>query len=181
MFLGHSVTQHKKVSDQTQDIIDEEVRRIIDRNYQRSSTLLKENEELLHAMAEALIRYETINVDQIKDVMEGREPRPPQDSSDQPPPGGEPEVVEDEGDGKQSPSGSIGGPRESSLTRTHGSYPTPSDALRRHPSPPTADEFANRGATHPVARRTGPSGLMTTFRQAVRRCRALQGERATVP
>ena len=110
VFLGHSVTQHKKVSDQTQDIIDEEVRRIIDRNYQRSSTLLKENEELLHAMAEALIRYETINVDQIKDVMEGREPRPPQDSSDQPPPGGEPEVVEDEGDGKQSPSGSIGGP-----------------------------------------------------------------------
>ena len=110
VFLGHSVTQHKKVSDQTQDIIDEEVRRIIDRNYQRSSTLLKANEERLHAMAEALIRYETINVDQIKDVMEGREPRPPPHSSDQPPPGGEPEVVEDEGDGKQSPSGSIGGP-----------------------------------------------------------------------
>ena len=110
VFLGHSVTQHKKVSDQTQDIIDEEVRRIIDRNYQRSSTLLKENEERLHAMADALIRYETINVDQIKDVMEGREPRPPPDSSDQPPPGGEPEVVEDEGDGKQTPSGSIGGP-----------------------------------------------------------------------
>ena len=110
VFLGHSVTQHKKVSEQTQDLIDEEVRRIIDRNYKRSSALLKENEPRLHAMADALIRYETINVDQIKDVMEGREPRPPPDSSDQPPPGGDPEVVEDEDDGKQSPSGSIGGP-----------------------------------------------------------------------
>ena len=110
VFLGHSVTQHKKVSEQTQDLIDEEVRRIIDRNYKRSSALLKENEPRLHAMADALIRYETINVDQIKDVMEGRDPRPPPDSSDQPPPGGDPEVVEDEDDGKQSPSGSIGGP-----------------------------------------------------------------------
>ena len=110
VFLGHSVTQHKKVSEQTQDLIDEEVRRIVDRNYRRSSTLLKDNEQRLHAMADALIRYETINVEQIKDVMEGREPRPPEDSSDQPPPGGDPEVVEDEDDGKQSPSGSIGGP-----------------------------------------------------------------------
>ena len=66
VFLGHSVTQHKTVSDQTQDLIDEEVRRIVDRNYQRSTTLLKENEQRLHTMAEALIRYETIDVEQIK-------------------------------------------------------------------------------------------------------------------
>ena len=114
VFLGHSVTQHKTVSDQTQDIIDEEVRRIVDRNYQRSTTLLKENEERLHMMAEALIRYETIDVEQIKDIMEGREPRPPQDWSDEPPTGGDSEVAADEGDGTQSPSesgsGSIGGP-----------------------------------------------------------------------
>ena len=105
VFLGHSVTQHKTVSDQTQDLIDEEVRSIIDRNYQRSTKLLKEHEQRLHAMAGALIRYETIDVEQIKDIMEGREPRPPQDSSDQSPPGGDSSVVEDENDGEQSPSG----------------------------------------------------------------------------
>ena len=112
VFLGHSVTQHKTVSDQTQDLIDEEVRNIIDRNYQRSTKILGENEQRLHVMASALIRYETIDVEQIKDIMEGREPRPPQDWSDHSPPGGDSPAVEDENDGEQSPSGSgsIGGP-----------------------------------------------------------------------
>ena len=112
VFLGHSVTRHKTVSDQTQDLIDEEVRRIIDRNYQRSVKILKENEQRLHMMADALIRYETIDVEQIKDIMEGREPRPPQDSSDESSPGGDSPAVEDTNDGEQSPSGSgsIGGP-----------------------------------------------------------------------
>ena len=79
VFLGHSVTQHKTVSDQTQDLIDDEVRNIIDRNYQRATGILTEHEQILHVMAAALIRYETIDVEQIKDIMEGREPRPPQD------------------------------------------------------------------------------------------------------
>ena len=63
-------------------------------------------------MASALIRYETIDVEQIKDIMEGRDPRPPQDWSDQSPPGGDSPAAEDENDGEQSPSesGSIGGP-----------------------------------------------------------------------
>ena len=112
VFLGHSVTRHKTVSEQTQDLIDEEVRRIIDRNYKRSETLLRENEQRLHIMADALIRYETIDVEQIKDIMEGREPRPPQDWSDQTPPDGGAPIVEDEDDGEPSSSGSspIGGP-----------------------------------------------------------------------
>ena len=110
VFLGHSVTQHKKVSDQTQDLIDDEVRRIVDRNYQRSTKILKENEQRLHTMASALIRYETIDTEQIKDIMEGREPRPPQDWSDQSPPGGDSPAVGDENDGEPSGSGSIGGP-----------------------------------------------------------------------
>ena len=112
VFLGHSVTKHKTVSDQTQDLIDEEVRSIVERNYQRSTRILKENEKRLHVMADALIRYETIDVEQIKDIMEGREPRPPQDWSDQSPPGGDSPAVEDDSDGEQSPSGSgsIGGP-----------------------------------------------------------------------
>ena len=112
VFLGHSVTRHKTVSDQTQDLIDEEVRNIIDRNYKRSAAILRENEQKLHVMADALIRYETIDTGQISDIMEGREPRPPRDPSDETPSGGDPPVVEDEDDGEASPSrsGSIGGP-----------------------------------------------------------------------
>ena len=112
VFLGHSVTQHKTVSDQTQDLIDEEVRSIIDRNYRRSVRLLEENDSRLHVMADALMRYETIDVEQIRDIMEGREPRPPRDWSDQSPPGGDAPIAEDDSDGEQSPtgSGSIGGP-----------------------------------------------------------------------
>ena len=112
VFLGHSVTRHKTVSDQTQDLIDEEVRNIIDRNYKRSAAILRENEQKLHVMADALIRYETIDTDQISDIMEGREPRPPRDPSDETPSGGDPPVVEDEDGGEASPSrsGSIGGP-----------------------------------------------------------------------
>jgi len=79
VFLGRSVTQHKQVSDDTAHAIDEEVRRIIDSNYDRAKTLLEENIEKLHAMAKALVKYETIGEHQIKDIMEGREPRPPED------------------------------------------------------------------------------------------------------
>ena len=112
VFLGHSVTRHKTVSDQTQDLIDDEVRGIVDRNYQRSTKILRENEPRLHLMADALIRYETIDVRQIRDIMEGREPRPPEDWSDQAPPGGDAPAMEDGDDGEPSPSGSgsIGGP-----------------------------------------------------------------------
>ena len=88
VFLGRSVTQHKQVSDVTVHTIDEEVRKIIDRNYQRAENLLKEHEEKLHVMAKALMKYETIDMEQVKDIMEGREPRPPEgwdDSGDAPP------------------------------------------------------------------------------------------------
>ena len=82
VFLGRSVTQHKQVSDDTAHAIDEEVRRIIDSNYHRAKTLLEDNIEKLHAMAKALVKYETIGENQIKDIMEGREPRPPEDWDD---------------------------------------------------------------------------------------------------
>jgi cell division protease FtsH len=77
VFLGHSVTKHKQVSDDTANVIDEEVRSVIDRNYQRAKTILQENLEKLHTMANALIKYETLDTDQIDDIMAGREPRPP--------------------------------------------------------------------------------------------------------
>jgi len=82
VFLGRSVTQHKQVSDDTAHAIDEEVRRIIDTNYSRAKKLLEENLEKLHTMAKALIKYETIDEHQIKDIMAGREPRPPEDWDD---------------------------------------------------------------------------------------------------
>ncbi len=79
IFLGHSVTQHKNVSDETAHVIDEEVRHLIDRNYERSRRLLTENLDNLHAMAAALMKYETIDHDQIDDIMAGRPPRQPRD------------------------------------------------------------------------------------------------------
>jgi cell division protease FtsH len=82
VFLGHSVTQHKLVSDETAHVIDEEIRSIIDRNYERAEKLLKENIKKLHHMAEALITFETITTDQIDDIMAGKTPRPPKDWTD---------------------------------------------------------------------------------------------------
>ncbi|MBJ89855.1 MAG: ATP-dependent zinc metalloprotease FtsH [Woeseia sp.] len=82
VFLGRSVTQHKQVSDVTVHIIDEEVRIIIDRNYKRAEKILGEHEDKLHAMAKALMKYETIDMEQVKDIMEGRKPRPPEDWDD---------------------------------------------------------------------------------------------------
>jgi cell division protease FtsH len=82
VFLGHSVTQHKSVSDDTARLIDEEVRNIVDRNYLRARTILQENFEKLHLMANALIKYETLDSDQIDDIMMGRECREPQNWDD---------------------------------------------------------------------------------------------------
>jgi cell division protease FtsH len=107
VFLGHSVTQHKRVSDETAHLIDEEVRSIIDRNYKRSEGILKENRDKLDLMAEALIKYETINTEQIKDIMAGKEPRPPEDWTDPGSTSGEAESGESNKD--KSP-GKIGGP-----------------------------------------------------------------------
>ncbi|MBI4006320.1 MAG: ATP-dependent metalloprotease, partial [Gammaproteobacteria bacterium] len=82
IFLGHSVTKHKAVSDETAHLIDEEIRNIIDRNYQRAEKLLKKHLDKLHVMAEALIKYETIDSDQIDAIMQGRVPEPPADWDD---------------------------------------------------------------------------------------------------
>jgi cell division protease FtsH len=83
VFLGHTVTQHKLMSDETAHVIDEEIRTIVDRNYDRAEKLLKENIEILHNMAAALIKYETLELDQIKELMAGqKEPHPPKGWSD---------------------------------------------------------------------------------------------------
>jgi len=79
IFLGRSVTRHKQVSDVTAHAIDEEVRKLIDTAYNEAKALLQENEPKLHMMAQALMKYETIDEHQIRDIMEGRTPRPPED------------------------------------------------------------------------------------------------------
>ena len=77
VFLGRSVTQTKNVSDDTARRIDEVVRAILDRAYVRTTEMLTENLERLHAMAAALLQYETIDAAQIEDIMAGRVPGPP--------------------------------------------------------------------------------------------------------
>jgi len=77
VFLGHSITRHKEISEATSSIIDAEVREIVGRNYQRAEKILRDNLDKLHAMAEALVKYETINQAQIQDVMSGLPAREP--------------------------------------------------------------------------------------------------------
>ena len=89
VFLGHSVTQQRQISGDTARAIDTEVRHIIDRNYERTRDLLLANMDKLHTMAEALLRWETIDRDQIDDIMAGRPVRePPEDSGHSAPPKG---------------------------------------------------------------------------------------------
>ncbi len=85
VFLGRSVTQHKAVADETARAIDQEVRAVVDRNYQRAETILKENMDTLHKMADALIKYETLDAKQIEAIMQGRDPEPPEGWSDKGP------------------------------------------------------------------------------------------------
>ncbi len=82
VFLGRSVTQTKHVSDDTAHEIDDEIRQIIDTNYERAEKILKEKVSILHAMTAALMKYETIDQLQIAALMKGEVPPPPEDWTD---------------------------------------------------------------------------------------------------
>lgn len=110
VFLGHSVTQHKNVSDETAHIIDEEIRSIVDRNYKRAKSILVENTDKLHIMAKALIKYETIDEHQIRDIMEGRPPRDPKGWDDHDTGSGTDSAASGSSSSKDKPEGTIGGP-----------------------------------------------------------------------
>ena len=77
VFLGHSVTQHKTMSDDTAKDIDTEVRALVNKSYSTATKMIKDNMDKLHAMSEALLIYETIDKEQIDDIMAGVKPRPP--------------------------------------------------------------------------------------------------------
>ncbi|HWZ63739.1 MAG TPA: ATP-dependent zinc metalloprotease FtsH [Steroidobacteraceae bacterium] len=93
VFLGRSVTQHKQVSDVTAHAIDEEIRCVIEANFKRAREILTSSLDKLHLMAEALMKYETIDEEQLKDLIAGRVPKPPagwDDSLSSKPPKAEP-------------------------------------------------------------------------------------------
>ncbi|MBC7622803.1 MAG: ATP-dependent metallopeptidase FtsH/Yme1/Tma family protein [Aeromicrobium sp.] len=81
VFLGRSVTRQTNVSEETQRKVDAEIRRIIDEQYGLARKMIEENRDKIEAMTKALLEFETIDADQIKDIMEGREIRAPKPST----------------------------------------------------------------------------------------------------
>jgi cell division protease FtsH len=77
VFLGRSITTHKNVSEATMQKVDGEIRRIIDVQYKLARKLLEENRDKVEMMTKALLEYETLDSDQIADIMGGNLPRPP--------------------------------------------------------------------------------------------------------
>lgn len=82
VFLGRSVTQSKNISEKTMQEVDAEVRRILDEQYEVAYKILDENRDKMHTMANALIEWETIDRDQVLEIMAGKQPSPPKDYSD---------------------------------------------------------------------------------------------------
>ena len=112
VFLGRSVTQHKNMGDDTARIIDEEIRSLIDRNYERAENILKEHLDVLHNMTDTLMKYETIDANQIDALMEKRDVPPPKDwvdmdDDDTPSSSDKSDKKEEKDSGKD---GTIGGP-----------------------------------------------------------------------
>jgi cell division protease FtsH len=79
VFLGRSITKTTNMSEETMRKVDQEIRRIIDEQYAVARRLIEDNKDKMHAMAKALLEWETIDADQIDDIMNGRPPRPPKD------------------------------------------------------------------------------------------------------
>ena len=86
VFLGRSITTHKNVSEATMQSVDAEIRRIIDQQYALARKLIEDNRDKVETMAKALLEWETIDSDQINDIMAGRPPRPPKPTPSAPPP-----------------------------------------------------------------------------------------------
>ena len=79
VFLGRSITKQVNVSEETMQKVDKEIRKIIDSQYTLARQLIEDNQDKMHVMARALLDWETIDADQIDDIMQGRPPRPPKD------------------------------------------------------------------------------------------------------
>ncbi|RZO92376.1 MAG: ATP-dependent zinc metalloprotease FtsH [Limnobacter sp.] len=90
VFLGRSVTKTTHMSEQTMQMVDAEIRKIIDSQYKVAWDILDQNRDKVHVMAKALLEWETIDADQINDIMDGKDPRPPSTGGSTPPAGGSP-------------------------------------------------------------------------------------------
>jgi len=86
IFLGRSITTHKNLSEQTMQQVDTAIRKIIDERYAIARKLIEENRDKVELMAQTLLEWETIDADQIGDIMDGKPPRPPKPALQQPPP-----------------------------------------------------------------------------------------------
>jgi cell division protease FtsH len=84
VFLGRSVTTHKNVSEATMQKVDEEIRRIIDQQYGLARRLIEANRDKIEMMAHALLEFETLDAEQLDDIMAGKPPRPPKPSQSSP-------------------------------------------------------------------------------------------------
>src|SRR3546814_19619616 len=125
VFLGRSVTQHKGGSDDTARRIDEVVRGILDKAYGRTTKILTDNLDKLHAMAKLLLEYETIDVPMIDAVMENRESPPPMGWTQGGPGKDEPKPI------------TIGGPAAQTCVAKH--------VMSRRPAPAPAFPFDRKG------------------------------------
>jgi cell division protease FtsH len=96
VFLGRSITTHKNVSEDTLRKVDAEIRRIIDKQYALARRLIEDNRDKVEAMTKALLEWETLDADQLNDIMAGLPPRPPKP----------PQTVQ------HPPAGTAGGPTE---------------------------------------------------------------------
>jgi len=85
VFLGRSVTTHKNVSESTMQKVDEEIRRIIDQQYALARGLIEANRDKIEAMTKALLEWETLDADQLNDIMAGNPPRQPKPAYVAPP------------------------------------------------------------------------------------------------
>jgi cell division protease FtsH len=109
VFLGRSSSKSLNMSDDTARAIDEEIKSIVNRNYQRAEKILKENRDILESMKDALMHYETIDALQVDDLMERREVRPPMaewddhSDSEKPPKADNNSSPNKEDDNKQTP------------------------------------------------------------------------------
>ena len=84
VFLGRSVTVHKNVSETTMQKVDAEIRRIVDQQYGLARKIIEDNRDKVELMAKSLLEWETLDADQINDIMEGRPPRPPKPAQSTP-------------------------------------------------------------------------------------------------
>ena len=101
VFLGRSVTKTTHMSESTMQKVDTEIRRIVDEQYSVARKIIEDNSEKMHAMASALLEWETIDAEQIEDIAQGRPPRAPKSSDN--------DNSSDKGSGPDSPKKSDGG------------------------------------------------------------------------